>query len=203
MSENNLKTPDELKEEKNEKIRKNLRLIAIFVALWYFISAGWGWYEEIQKEEAQQEVAAVLQSENTLYNALKQNLGTILPFDANSVLGVSDNITLEPTRNEDKINGIIINLHDKSTVDDKTYDTIFSLITTLECGEQKSDPKEIMELAENKCIVNPCTSEEYKTPAKRPEYSSLDNMMLRCTIGDEMRDWKEALKSFFKNQQRN
>ncbi|MDK0850293.1 hypothetical protein P5F18_14935 [Clostridium perfringens] len=25
--------------------------------------------------------------------------------------------------------------------------------------------------------------------------------MLRCTIGDEMRDWKEALKSFFKNQQ--
>ncbi|MDZ4949271.1 sugar nucleotide-binding protein, partial [Clostridium perfringens] len=32
--------------------------------------------------------------------------------------------------------------------------------------------KEIMELAGNKCIVNPCTSEEYKTPAKRPEYSS-------------------------------
>ena len=63
--------------------------------------------------------------------------------------------------------------------------------------------KEIMELAENKCIVNPCTSEEYKTPAKRPEYSSLDNMMLRCTIGDEMRDWKEALKSFFENQQKN
>ena len=63
--------------------------------------------------------------------------------------------------------------------------------------------KEIMELAGNKCIVNPCTSEEYKTPAKRPEYSSLDNMMLRCTIGDEMRDWKEALKSFFKNQQKN
>ena len=146
MSENNLKTPDELKEEKNEKIRKNLRLIAIFVALWYFISAGWGRYEEIQKEEAQQEVAAVLQSENTLYSALKQNLDIIPPFDANSVLAVSDSITLEPTRNEDKINGIIINLHDKSTVDDKTYDTIFFLITTLECGEQKSDPKEIMDL---------------------------------------------------------
>ena len=32
--------------------------------------------------------------------------------------------------------------------------------------------KEIMELAGNKCIVNPCTSKEYKTPAKRPEYSS-------------------------------
>ena len=63
--------------------------------------------------------------------------------------------------------------------------------------------KEIMELAGNKCIVNPCTSEEYKSmypnSADRPAYSSLDNMMLRCTIGDEMRDWKDALKTFMDN----
>ncbi|CUO42385.1 dTDP-4-dehydrorhamnose reductase [Clostridium disporicum] len=58
---------------------------------------------------------------------------------------------------------------------------------------------EIMKLSGRECIVNPCTSEEYKTLAKRPEYSSLDNMMLRCTIGDEMREWKEALKSFIDN----
>ncbi|EOR24554.1 dTDP-4-dehydrorhamnose reductase [Clostridium sartagoforme AAU1] len=62
---------------------------------------------------------------------------------------------------------------------------------------------EIMKLAERNCKVNPCTSEEYKNmypnSAKRPEYSSLDNMMLRCTVGDEMRDWKEALISFFQN----
>ncbi|MPQ43965.1 dTDP-4-dehydrorhamnose reductase [Clostridium tarantellae] len=56
--------------------------------------------------------------------------------------------------------------------------------------------KAIMELSNIQCEVLPCTSEEYKTPAKRPEYSSLDNMMLRCTVGDEMRYWKEALKSF-------
>lgn len=56
--------------------------------------------------------------------------------------------------------------------------------------------KEIMALSNRKCTVNPCTSQEYKTQAKRPEYSSLDNMMLRATVGDEMRDWKEALKSF-------
>lgn len=56
--------------------------------------------------------------------------------------------------------------------------------------------KMIIELSEEKCEVKPCTSEEYKTPAKRPEYSSLDNMMLRNTIGDEMRDWKDAIKSF-------
>ena len=35
--------------------------------------------------------------------------------------------------------------------------------------------------------------------ANRPEYSSLDNMMLRCTVGDEMRDWKDALKTFMDN----
>lgn len=56
--------------------------------------------------------------------------------------------------------------------------------------------KTIIELSGEKCIVNPCTSDEYKTPAKRPEYSSLDNMMLRNTVGDEMRDWKDAIKSF-------
>ena len=62
---------------------------------------------------------------------------------------------------------------------------------------------EIMKLAGRNCTVNPCTSEEYKAmypnSAKRPEYSSLDNMMLRCTIGDEMRDWKDALKTFMDN----
>ncbi|WP_251860510.1 dTDP-4-dehydrorhamnose reductase [Clostridium sp. Marseille-Q2269] len=58
---------------------------------------------------------------------------------------------------------------------------------------------EIIRLSGEKCIVNPCTSEEFKTAAKRPEYSSLDNMMLRCTVGDEMRDWEKALNSFIKN----
>lgn len=56
--------------------------------------------------------------------------------------------------------------------------------------------KMIIELSGEKCEVKPCTSEEYKTLAKRPKYSSLDNLMLRITINDEMRDWKDALKSF-------
>lgn len=59
--------------------------------------------------------------------------------------------------------------------------------------------KMIIELSGEECIVNPCTSEEYKTPAKRPEYSSLDNMMLRNTVGDEMRNWQDAIKSFIEN----
>lgn len=56
---------------------------------------------------------------------------------------------------------------------------------------------EIMKLSGRNCKVNPCTSAEYKEmylkSADRPVYSSLDDMMIRYTIGDEMRDWKEAL----------
>lgn len=57
----------------------------------------------------------------------------------------------------------------------------------------------IIELSGEKCEIKPCTSEEYKSAAKRPKYSCLDNMMLRNTIGDKMRDWKDALKSFVEN----
>lgn len=59
--------------------------------------------------------------------------------------------------------------------------------------------KEIVKLAEIDCVVNPCTSEEFVRPAKRPEYSSLDNMMLRCAVGDEMRSWKLGLETFMNN----
>lgn len=46
------------------------------------------------------------------------------------------------------------------------------------------------------CTVSPMTSEKLDRAAKRPEFSSLDNMMLRCTVGDDMRQWQDALKSF-------
>ncbi|WP_183279701.1 dTDP-4-dehydrorhamnose reductase [Clostridium fungisolvens] len=59
--------------------------------------------------------------------------------------------------------------------------------------------KKIMELSKIDCEVRPCTSDEFPSPTKRPEFSSLDNMMLRCTVGDEMRTWEEALKVFIDN----
>ena len=45
-------------------------------------------------------------------------------------------------------------------------------------------------------VVKPCTTEEYPTPTKRPAYSSLRNLALECSIGDEMRDWQVALKEY-------
>lgn len=58
---------------------------------------------------------------------------------------------------------------------------------------------EIVKLAKIPCIITPCTSEEYPSSTKRPAYSSLDNEKLRMTVGDEMRNWKDALKVFIDN----
>ncbi|SFE32774.1 dTDP-4-dehydrorhamnose reductase [Thermoanaerobacter thermohydrosulfuricus] len=54
----------------------------------------------------------------------------------------------------------------------------------------------IVEYAGINCTVVPITSDKINRAAKRPSYSSLDNMMLRCTIGDRMRNWEDALKVF-------
>ena len=34
----------------------------------------------------------------------------------------------------------------------------------------------------------------------RPAWSALENRMLACTVGNEMRPWQEALTEFFKNE---
>jgi len=49
-----------------------------------------------------------------------------------------------------------------------------------------------------------CSTEEFYAgkepkPAARPAYSSLDNMALRNTVGDEMRVWQDALAQYMKN----
>lgn len=59
--------------------------------------------------------------------------------------------------------------------------------------------RKIVEYAGIEAEVTPCTTEDYPTPAKRPAYSSLDNMMLRATVGDEFRPWQTALKCFIEN----
>ena len=56
--------------------------------------------------------------------------------------------------------------------------------------------REIVRLSDLKCEVIPVTTEEFPRPAPRPAYSAMDHLMLRATVGDEMRDWKEALASF-------
>lgn len=113
---------------------------------------------------------------------------------------------------KDEISVVNDQLGNPTHANDLAYE-ILRLIETEEYGVYHCTGKgecswydfasEIMKLSGRKCKVNPCTSEEYKAmypnSAKRPEYSALDNMMLRCTIGDDMRDWKEALNTFMEN----
>ena len=60
---------------------------------------------------------------------------------------------------------------------------------------------EIIRLSGVDATVAPCTSEEYKAKhpesADRPKWSALDNRMLRCTVGNQVRPWQEALACFF------
>jgi dTDP-4-dehydrorhamnose reductase len=56
----------------------------------------------------------------------------------------------------------------------------------------------IAELAGTRGEVSPCTTAEFPRPAPRPAYSSLQNLMLSCTVGDEMRPWEDALAGFLK-----
>ncbi len=48
-------------------------------------------------------------------------------------------------------------------------------------------------------VVKPCTSEEFPSPTKRPAYSSLRNLALECTVGNEMRNWEEAIENYIEN----
>lgn len=57
----------------------------------------------------------------------------------------------------------------------------------------------IMEYSGLSCKVLPCTSDEYPSPTKRPAFSSLHNLALTCTVGNEMRNWEEALKQYIEN----
>ncbi len=59
--------------------------------------------------------------------------------------------------------------------------------------------QKIVALSGIDATVSPCTTEEFPSPAKRPAYSALDNLMLRSTVGDEFRPWQDALAAFFAN----
>jgi dTDP-4-dehydrorhamnose reductase len=59
--------------------------------------------------------------------------------------------------------------------------------------------RKIIQLTKIPCEVIPCSTDEYPTPARRPAYSSLDNLRLRNTVGDEMRNWEQALSAFIEN----
>jgi len=60
--------------------------------------------------------------------------------------------------------------------------------------------REILKLADIKRVeLKPITSEELDRPAPRPRFSVLENYCLRLTLGNSVRNWKEALREYIKS----
>jgi len=54
--------------------------------------------------------------------------------------------------------------------------------------------KEIASLIDTTCTVNPTTTENFPTPAKRPLYSAMDKQKIMSTFGLNIRPWQVSLK---------
>ncbi len=49
------------------------------------------------------------------------------------------------------------------------------------------------------CAVNPCTTADYPTPARRPAYSVLSKEKIQNALGINLPDWKESLRVFMES----
>lgn len=52
----------------------------------------------------------------------------------------------------------------------------------------------IKDLSNRSCVVNPISSSQYPTPAKRPAYSVMDTSKIKQTFNIAIPEWKESLK---------
>jgi dTDP-4-dehydrorhamnose reductase len=57
---------------------------------------------------------------------------------------------------------------------------------------------EIARLSGNECEVKPCTTADYPTKARRPQYSVLDKSKFVTTFGITIPEWRESLEGLFK-----
>ena len=62
--------------------------------------------------------------------------------------------------------------------------------------------KMIAEYASNKnCAIQPCHSDEFPSPVKRPAYSVLDKTKIKETFGLKVPYWTDSLQKCLKNMQ--
>ncbi len=54
-------------------------------------------------------------------------------------------------------------------------------------------------LVKSPCRVNPCTSEDFPIPARRPRFSLLSKDKVKGTFGVRIPSWEESLVKYLKN----
>jgi dTDP-4-dehydrorhamnose reductase len=54
-------------------------------------------------------------------------------------------------------------------------------------------------MIKNECKISSCTSSDYITKAKRPEYSVLDKSKIKATLGISIPAWENTLKEYLKS----
>lgn len=62
--------------------------------------------------------------------------------------------------------------------------------------EIKKQGVELGLITNKECVVNPCSTEEYPTPAKRPSYSVLCKDKIQKTLDYKLPEWYESLTMF-------
>ena len=68
-------------------------------------------------------------------------------------------------------------------------------------NEIKKQGIELGLITNKECAVNPCSTDDYPTPAKRPAYSVLSKDKIQKTLGMSLPEWKSSLNVFLKSSQ--
>ena len=97
---------------------------------------------------------------------------------------------------------VIIKIIKKNTIPYGTYHcTDLGEITWFDfTNEIKKQGVELGLFTNKDCVVNPCTTQEYPTPARRPAYSVLSKDKIQNTLGISIPFWKDSLRVFLKSQ---
>ena len=67
-------------------------------------------------------------------------------------------------------------------------------------NEIKRQGVELGLITNKECVVNPCSTDEYPTPAKRPAYSVLCKDKIQTKLGIRLSFWKDSLSVFLKSE---